>query len=1097
MKKVLLNFEKKAYLLFAIICISLSTTAQSLQWVQGMGSAGGDNGNVIKTDATGSVISGGAFSNTVDFNTTAATNSLVATSTYTNGYVLKQTAAGVFTWVQGFVGAGVVAINDITTDATGNVYVTGGFTGNIDFNPGAGVTTLTTTSLTDYDMFICKLTSAGAFVWVKQIGNNYNDIGTSIALDASNNVFIGGFASAVNLSSTLVVDLNPGVAVNSFTINGVDATIVKLDNAGNFVTAQNFGGIRGDYIYSLKIDASNNVIIGGNFDTSFLTLGNPLGAFGSGFIAKLNNSLVSTWAIRISPTTTGNAKTLDLELDAAGNVYATGEMMTEGPGNTYYVQFAGVASTFTVYTARILTADFDAFLTKVDANGVIQWAKNVGFGRNNSRGTDISLDGSNNIYLIGYYKEWIDFNYGGVPYYRLSVGGTSNDYFISKYNSNGVFSNDAQSYGNGGDDYGNSIQATSTGDYYITGQFGTIVNFSPYTATNTLTVVGANDIFIAKYSTCAVPAPPTALTPTLITMCANTTTVQSVASIVGNTYTWYAASYPGSSLGTGASFTTPVITVSGDYWAQATNTCAPSGRTQFSITVSGAAPVITVTASSSSICAGQSTTLTASGATSYLWSGGLPANSSVVASPAANTTYSILGTNGTCNGTQTISIVVNASPTVAVNNTTTCSGTSVNLSATGATTYSWNTGATTSTVSVAPTSNAIYTVTGTTTGCSNTKTVSVTVTGSPTVSVNNVTICAGSPANVSVTGATTYNWNTGATTSSISVSPTITTNYSVTGTTSGCSNTKTVSVIVNPLPNLSVVSTTICAGSTGTLAASGASTYTWNTGSNAANLSVNPVVNTNYTVTGTSAFGCVKTATASVTVGSAPSIAASNQSICVGATATLIASGVSTYTWSTASNSPSISVSPSLGTTVYTVSGNLVGCASATTKTVSVVVNALPVVALANISSPLCVNSPSIALVGTPLGGVYGGIGVSGASFNPASSGAGTFSITYNYTDANNCSAIDAKTATVSLCTSLVEALNTNVGVIVSPNPNNGEFTLTTPELGTYTIVNSIGQTVKVIDITETSQVITINDLPQGIYYIVGNVLKIKIIITN
>ncbi|MBK6985188.1 MAG: T9SS type A sorting domain-containing protein [Bacteroidetes bacterium] len=260
---------------------------------------------------------------------------------------------------------------------------------------------------------------------------------------------------------------------------------------------------------------------------------------------------------------------------------------------------------------------------------------------------------------------------------------------------------------------------------------------------------------------------------------------------------------------------------------------------------------------------------------------------------------------------------------------------------------------------------------------------------------------------------------------------------------------------------------------------------------------MNPTVNTNYTVTGTSAAGCVKTATASVTVGSAPSIAANSTSICIGSSATIMASGVNTYTWNTSSNSSSITVNPT-STTVYTVSGNLVGCATTAVKVVTVTVNALPVVTLANITSPLCVANASVALAGTPSGGTYSGAGVSGASFNPSVSGAGTFTVTYNYTDVNSCSAAATKTVNVSLCTDIVTLSGVEASSInIYPNSNNGDFTILIPTKGTYTIVNAIGQIVETIELKDDIQQINVSGLSQGMYYVIGKNSKVKVVVTK
>jgi hypothetical protein len=539
---------------------------------------------------------------------------------------------------------------------------------------------------------------------------------------------------------------------------------------------------------------------------------------------------------------------------------------------------------------------------------------------------------------------------------------------------------------------------------------------------------------------------------------------------------------------------TPSVAVTGV--VNVSNTLGNAAGNQ-TLTVN-ALPIASVTTNgSATFCQGSSVTLisnTGVGLT-YQWKNNgtnisAATLSSYTATVAGNYAVTITNNNNCSATSNTINVTVNTTPTVAVSNATICSGNSANLAATGATTYNWNTGASTASISVTPNVTTNYTVTGTTNGCTNTKTVSVTVKSTPTVAVSNATICSGTSANIAATGATTYIWSTGATSPSISVTPIVNTNYTVTGTTNGCTNTKTVSVLVNSLPSLTVNSTTICPGATGTLTALGASTYTWNTGFVSSSLSDTPTANSTYTVTGTSLAGCINTATASIIIGNAPSISVNSATICSGNSANLTANGAATYSWSTGATSSSILVTPNT-TTNYTVIGTDNGCTN--TNTVSVTVNQSPIVNLGSIQSPLCVNNSSVPLSGTPLGGVFAGIGVSGSSFNPAISGAGTFTINYTYTDANNCSATASQSVNVSLCTGIIE-LDSDI-ISIFPNPASTEITITSPiKFTDVKIVNSI---VQIVLETKEKNTVSVVELSSGVYFVQlfnenGNLLKVK-----
>jgi hypothetical protein len=203
-------------------------------------------------------------------------------------------------------------------------------------------------------------------------------------------------------------------------------------------------------------------------------------------------------------------------------------------------------------------------------------------------------------------------------------------------------------------------------------------------------------------------------------------------------------------------------------------------------------------------------------------------------------------------------------------------------------------------------------------GCTSVSRTSVTVTvnAKPTVSVTSGAICTGGSYTLSPSGASTYTYSGG----SAVVSPTANTSYSITGTSSvGCvsSNTAVATVTVNALPTVTANSGTICSGSSFTITGSGASTYSYSSGS-----VVSPTATATYTVSGTSTLGCVGSAVSSVTVNPSPLVSATSSSslICVGQSAILTAStSATTYTWNTGATTATISVSPTV-TSTYTVS---------------------------------------------------------------------------------------------------------------------------------------------------------------------------------
>jgi hypothetical protein len=516
---------------------------------------------------------------------------------------------------------------------------------------------------------------------------------------------------------------------------------------------------------------------------------------------------------------------------------------------------------------------------------------------------------------------------------------------------------------------------------WSTGVFTSSVSVSP-TITTTYTLNGTNAGCSGTKTVQVTLNPTPTVSVNNATICPSGTATLIASG--ANTYSW----------STGA--TTSVISVSPPvnttYTVIGTNSLGCTNTRTVSVTISGSLN-ITLVANPTVACAGQSRTLTASGATTYTWSPGALTGSNVVVTPTVATTFTVNGTSGTCGGTNTLSLLVNPNPTVNATATTPtiCMGNGTNLNATGATSYTWNPGNFIgATYSVTPGTTTTYTVIGSNaSGCTNTRTVTVTVNGLPIVNAtaNPTAMCAGSTSTLTASGATTYTWSGGGTGTTKTVTPLTTSNYTVTGTLNGCNGSATVYVVVNPTPTVTVNNATICPAGTATLIASGANTYSWSTGATTSVITVSPPVNTTYTVTGTS-LGCTNTRTVSVTIGTSISInaTASPTNICVGSSSTLTATGATTYTWSTTQNGSSIVVTPSVNT-VYTVIGTSGSCTGSTT--VNVVVNQLPTTAIAGPNQTICISNPSTTvsgntpLVGTGTWSLLAGVGVITNSTSP------------------------------------------------------------------------------------------------------------------
>ena len=381
----------------------------------------------------------------------------------------------------------------------------------------------------------------------------------------------------------------------------------------------------------------------------------------------------------------------------------------------------------------------------------------------------------------------------------------------------------------------------------------------------------------------------------------------------------------------------------GTYSINFTPSSACSSATSFSLSITPS-PTLSINSSaapiSTTICAGQSTTLFASGATTYSWNTG-EATSSITVSPTSSTVYTITGTSLGCPAYNTANITVTPLPIISVNSATICSGQTITVIASGATTYSWNTGETSNSLIASPTASTIYSVTGTALGCSSINTATIIVNPSPTISVNSTSICAGQTATLIASGALSYTWDTGITTNYLVASPTSSTIYTVTGTSFGCSVSNSATVTVNPTPTITVNSTTICAGQTATIIASGASSYLWSTGSTNNSLIVSPTSTTNYTVTGT-LLGCVSSTFLSITTSTIADVNISSTSTVIPCstnslilTASSVSGGPYSYQWLLPSGTGNTYGVSNAGTYTVIATNSTNGCTATATQNVS------------------------------------------------------------------------------------------------------------------------------------------------------------------
>ncbi|MBD2075896.1 DUF4347 domain-containing protein [Phormidium sp. FACHB-592] len=424
-------------------------------------------------DLTGNVALGGDWILEVNTGSIEASQAFLATTMQGYSSVLDD---AIFASAQQYTGGSLNSTSKTFADGAGNVYTVGAFNGTVDFDLGAGVFTLT--SAGHYDIFVSKLDVSGNFVWAKSMGGSGDDRANGVSVDSSGNVYITG-------SFIGTADFDPGTGTTNLIGTVGDSTFVsKLDASGSFVWAKGIGGTSN----GISIDSSGNVYITGSFlsTTDFDPGTGTTSLTSTGgrdiFISKLDTGGNLAWAKRIGGT--GDDQTTGISVDSSGNVYTTGVFrgtvdFDPGTGTTNLIGAGGD----------------DIFISKLNADGSLVWAKRIG-GTGDDQATGISVDGSGNVHTTGFFSGTVDFN-PGTGTTNLAVVGPGSDIFISKLDTNGNFAW-AKRTGNGGIDRATGISVDSSGNVYTAGFFSGTVDFDPGTGTTYLESDDFDDIFVSK-----------------------------------------------------------------------------------------------------------------------------------------------------------------------------------------------------------------------------------------------------------------------------------------------------------------------------------------------------------------------------------------------------------------------------------------------------------------------------------------------------------------------------------------------------------------------------------------------------------------------
>ncbi len=732
------------------------------QWSTYYGGAGDESGFACSVDGSGNVFLVGNTTSTAGIAIGGHQNIFAGVG---DAFLVKFNTSGIRQWGTYYGGSANDDGISCSTDGTGNVFITGTTSSTTNIAIGGHQNFISGM----FDSFLIKFNSNGVRQWGTYYGGNGNDEGHSCTSDGLGNVFLVGVTgSSVGVAYSGHQNVYGG---------GLDAFLVKFNGNGERQSASYYGGSGEDRGYSVSTEISGNIYLAGySWSTSgiasgghqningggndaFLVkfcdtpnqpsviTGNTLVCFGAAQSYSVTNDLTATsysWSVPGSWSGTSTTNIVSATAGATGILSVTANNacgaspartinITSNPlptvsvnsgsicqGNSFTITPSG-ANTYTIQGGNAVVSP------NANANYTIMGTSAQGCVSQNFATSSVTVNLNPTVTVnSGSICQGASFTISpsGANTYTIQGGNavvspnSNASYTVMGTSSQGCVSqnfatssvtvnlNPTITVNSGSICQGSSFTIAPSGANTYTIQGGNAV-ISP-NANSSYTVLGtsAQGCVSQNFATASVTV---YLNPTI--------TVNSGAICFGESFTLVpsgASTY--TNVGFGSNLVvSPTSNTSFTIIGSSAEGCVAGAPAIANVSVN-ALPVVTV--NSGAICSGQSFTLNPGGASSYSYSGG-----SAVVSPNVNTSYTVTGTSAEgCQATAVSNVTVNPLPSISISGTVEviCSGESVNLTATGASSYTWSEGSTGSTISTTLNSTTTYSVIGTdANGCAN------------------------------------------------------------------------------------------------------------------------------------------------------------------------------------------------------------------------------------------------------------------------------------------------------------------------------------------------------------------------------------------
>ena len=345
------------------------------QWTRLFGTSSSDvtsdGGKGINVDSSGNVYVTGHTYGGLDGNTNSGDYDI---------FLVKYNSSGTKQWLRQLGTSSEDRGNSVSSDSSGNVYVTGYTHGGLDGITNSGSS----------DIYLMKYNSSGTKQWIIQLGTSSTDIGRDVSVDSSGNIYVAGWSEGGLDGNTN--SGNADIILMKYNSSGIKQWIIQLGTSSE------------EKAGSVFVDLTGNVYMSG------YTYGGLDGNTNSGdmdiILVKYNSSGTKQWTSQHGTSSFDIGK--DVSVDSSGNIYVTGHTVGGLDGN-------------------LQNGNGDLFLMKFNSSGTKQWTSQLGTSSIHAV-SGMSIDSSGNVFISGYTEGGLDGN----------TNSGNKDIFLVKYNSDGV-----------------------------------------------------------------------------------------------------------------------------------------------------------------------------------------------------------------------------------------------------------------------------------------------------------------------------------------------------------------------------------------------------------------------------------------------------------------------------------------------------------------------------------------------------------------------------------------------------------------------------------------------------------------------------------